>query len=1270
MEFMSTPTPGLFAKRYILHEQLGAGGMGAVYRATDPLTGRQVALKRVMAPTSQLEFRSMHEGIDLRLALTQEFQTLASLRHPNIISVLDYGFDEMGQPYFTMNLLENPKNILEAGIKRTISERVMLMVQMLQALAYLHRRGILHRDLKPANVLVTDGVVRLLDFGLSAKREQGGSIAGTLAYMAPEILRSKPPTEAADLYALGMIGYELLVGQHPFDTSNMMKLFKEILGTDPDLTPLLDLPLDAAIPRALKDMSDSYNLPATLIVQALADTDTDNAAYRTTKLDLPDGPIDEAKRSTIALPQHIVNRPEHQLYYIIGRLLHKDPEQRYRNAREAIVAFCSAIGQPAPKESVAIRESYLHAATFVGRDREMVVLEEAMQNALHGEGSAWLISGESGVGKSRLLNEMRTRAMVNGALVLRGQAVSEGSNAFQMWREPVRRLVLMADLDDVTAAGLKPIVPDIEQMLGRNIPDPPGVAKATFQSRLLDFFNGLFTKLMQPTVLILEDLHWAGTESLALLKQIRPLTRDMPLLLLASFRDDEKPHLAQELADMQHLSLGRLSPEAVERLSASMLGETGRRKQVIDLLQRETEGNVFFLIEVVGVLAEEAGQLDDIGYRTLPERVFAGGIRKVIQRHIERVPAEDRPLLKLAAIAGRQVDPAVLQHLAKEVDVETFLGDVANASVIEVSEGQWRFAHDKLREGVLESVTDLQRPELHRMIAEAMEAVYPNAADNAPALARHWKIAGNPEKEGFYAAIAGELAHEASSFREAVPYFQRALDLLPGDDKADTLLRRAKLKYRLGNAHRRLSNPTQAEHLYEESLNLARQCGDRQSVANALTGLGGLKMHVGMTGIQHLQEALAIYRQISDRAGEGRVLSSLALAYQQHGQLIQALAYYDKAADNAREVGDIRQHGVISANMADAYITLGRLNDARESVDVAVRIGTQLKDRSVLTQAYTQLGQVLVNLGEMEAAQSNLEQALSISREIGDQTIESQALGGIAFIMALQGDLAGSVEQFGQALFIARVVGNRYLLARCLAELGLTYAEMGRYDYAATTFNDGLTRSREIGSRDLECRLLVYLGQMSLNTKEYTAAKDLLHQAIVIADEIKAVELLNSAKRALAQIDLHEGRLTEAHENLAHFVNDDIPLYRHATSLLYSVALARLGQITEANWAFTLAQAQAQEMISRSSVLHAPIYTLALALIGRALLIQPGQETEWADLIEQASMALYAATGRSTADGVLAAVNLLLDEFAPFDTRETLPQLRAILNEPRPKNHE
>src|SRR5579859_3076052 len=158
------------SSRYEIVAEIGHGGMGVVYRTLDRLSGQMVALKKVNALYDQLE--DTRDSVDFRIALAQEFKTLASLRHPNIISVLDYGFDRSRQPYFTMELLETAPTILRAAEKVTLAQKIQLVLQMLQALAYLHRRGIIHRDLKPDNVLVADGTVKVLDFGLATTKQQ------------------------------------------------------------------------------------------------------------------------------------------------------------------------------------------------------------------------------------------------------------------------------------------------------------------------------------------------------------------------------------------------------------------------------------------------------------------------------------------------------------------------------------------------------------------------------------------------------------------------------------------------------------------------------------------------------------------------------------------------------------------------------------------------------------------------------------------------------------------------------------------------------------------------------------------------------------------------------------------------------------------------------------------------------------------------------------------------------------------------------------------
>src|SRR5712692_8358103 len=234
----SSVVSSLFSQRYRLAREIGRGGMGVVYRAADRLSGQDVALKRVTKPSEELIFTSASASADRQLALAQEFQLLASLRHPNIISVLDYGFDDEHRPYFTMDLLENPVTVSHYAQSLPVPEKTRVLAQILQALKYLHRRGIVHRDLKPANILVSDGQLKVLDFGLAIARHQEApgtsSTTGTLAYMAPEVLDGQPAREASDLYAVGVIAYELFMGKHPFNTANLTALVDEILKTVPD----------------------------------------------------------------------------------------------------------------------------------------------------------------------------------------------------------------------------------------------------------------------------------------------------------------------------------------------------------------------------------------------------------------------------------------------------------------------------------------------------------------------------------------------------------------------------------------------------------------------------------------------------------------------------------------------------------------------------------------------------------------------------------------------------------------------------------------------------------------------------------------------------------------------------------------------------------------------------------------------------------------------------------------------------------------------------
>lgn len=734
-------------ERYRLEQLLGQGGMGSVYRAYDRLTDQRVALKLVpvgpeterssgsdlqpsglaqtMAGALQAGPRGGTSRVHIaagpqststnplwaRMALAEEFRTLASLRHPHIISVLDYGFTARGQPFFTMELLENARILSADSQGLPLAQKAHLMVQLLRALSYLHRHGILHRDLKPANVMVRNGSdglqVKLLDFGLALVRSHAqakpGEISGTLSYMAPELLDGRGASEAADLFAVGVIAYELFVGRHPFDRGDDVQLIGSILGREPEWEPLA---------------------------------------------------------------QHAA------LGSLLRRLLAKSPAAR-PSADEALPALSAAVGIPLPQETAALRESTLAAARFVGREEPMALLRAAMDAARAGAGEVRLLAGESGVGKSRLMEELRIYSLVQGVRSARGQAVSESGGAYGVWREILRALCLGTELDELDASVLKSILPDLESLLERTIPDAPALNPQAAQLRLVNVIESLLLRQTEPLLLLLEDLQWADAESQALLRRLVPSCRAHPILIVASFRDDEQPDLPQALPGCLVLKLARLSASSIQELCQSMLGDKGCTPELVGFLDAETEGNVFFVIEVLRSLAEEAGQLSLVASHRLPQSVLTGGIQAVVQRRLTRLPEDARPLLRLAAVAGRQLDLAVLRYF--EANLEPWLYLAADAAVLEVSGPSWRFAHDKIRESLLLELSPAQRQRLHLELARAQEEIYPGSPAHAAALAEHYQRGASPAKAAFYLVEAGAHALSQGATDQAAALLQQAL---------------------------------------------------------------------------------------------------------------------------------------------------------------------------------------------------------------------------------------------------------------------------------------------------------------------------------------------------------------------------------------------------------------------------------------------------------------------------------------------------------------
>ncbi|NWF70873.1 MAG: AAA family ATPase [Chloroflexi bacterium] len=232
--------------RYHLLEALGAGSIGTLYRAFDRLDRQEVAFQ-YLPPQAAADPAA-------RLKLARQLRALIPLRHPHLLSVLDYGFDTH-TPYVVLPLLRAPQTLLDHGYDQPLAQQVALLLQALQALAYLHRHGVAHCALQPTHVLVDDGRVYLLNFGLAparGPRELENAPLETLAFMAPEVLQGAPASPAADLYALGMMAYTLFAGQYPLRCDDPQVLIEDALMFTPEVDALdIDIRLRLILARLL-----------------------------------------------------------------------------------------------------------------------------------------------------------------------------------------------------------------------------------------------------------------------------------------------------------------------------------------------------------------------------------------------------------------------------------------------------------------------------------------------------------------------------------------------------------------------------------------------------------------------------------------------------------------------------------------------------------------------------------------------------------------------------------------------------------------------------------------------------------------------------------------------------------------------------------------------------------------------------------------------------------------------------------------------------------
>ncbi len=768
---------------------------------------------------------------------------------------------------------------------------------------------------------------------------------------------------------------------------------------------------------------------------------------------------------------------------------------------------------------------------LVGREEERAALVTHLEAALNGLGGLVLIEGEAGVGKTRLLRELARDAGWRGMEVLWGSAeplapsspYAPLANALTDGLSPLRTRQLTRLVEHVWLQVLAPLLPPLRAVL----PDlaPPPLEPLQEQARLAAAVGELLRGWAHivPLLLIIEDVHWADADTLALIPRLLPALVESRVLVVGSYRSGEshaRPEVWQALQGMeragvrQRLALPRLDAASSHELLRYSLG-IGKPAPLFEArLFAETDGNPLFLLETLRTLHSEGllfrnaeGQwctpwdesTHDYAELPLPQTV-----EQIIARRLNRLSPSLRPIVHLSAVLGERFDFDLLCHAA-DVAPQALLDalhELVRGCILEETATDYRFHHDKIRQVVYHNLAASERIQLHRQVAETLEMFAP---EHIPALAHHWEEAAVWDKAAAYHRQAGDRAQAVYANREAIFHYTHALEALSrlpepvapertwslhlareavyallGErtPQLEDLMALETLTNQLGDDRRRVTTLLRYAEYYvdtgdlqamrrclDRALTLARAAGDRENEAAVLGLFSCLHHYLGDLGMarQYGEQALAMWRNSNNRAQEARCLASCTVACLMVGDFPAAEDYARQALALCRSLGNRAGEGHALYILGRIYRDIGLLSAARDYSIQALDILHLTGERPREAYRLLELGNLHANLGEYTAAQQTLEQAAALFQQVDEPRGYGYALLDLGLVrLALgHGDAARDCIERGRSMVIA--ANDRWGEACGLHYIGLVLEELGDLDAAAAAFRQSLAIKCEIG---------------------------------------------------------------------------------------------------------------------------------------------------------------------------------------------------------------
>jgi predicted ATPase/class 3 adenylate cyclase len=665
---------------------------------------------------------------------------------------------------------------------------------------------------------------------------------------------------------------------------------------------------------------------------------------------------------------------------------------------------------------------------LVGREWEFKVMRKAIAATKVGRSSLILVSGEAGVGKSRLLEEVRSCEAKGLTWVDVRCFASSQTLSYAPILDLLRRLIGIADQHEIEEeqAALRGYVADnfsadpqvysiLAQLLALPLSEPEaGVLKdlkgEEFRAR---FFTIVEQALIaagegEPTVLMIDDLHWADASSVDLLCSVLPIVKRARLSLIGVTRSRDRPSslwkklapVLEECRDhLVELPLQSLSIDESRTLMEGLLGGDHLPESLAVEILDKSEGNPFFLEEVLRSLIESGGLALDNGKWTLTAPVgiirVPDNVQGVLLSRLDRLSEELKQLTQKAAVIGRVFHYRILERIASaDNSLREQLASLEMSGLVHercrLPELEFIFKHALTQEVAYQTLLTPARKALHRKVGEALESIFGDRVEEfAGVLAYHFFSAESWQKALDYSIRSGDAAFRVCAYAEARGHYGRALECL--------------------------------KHLDEEPLHLRQKVEITIHLVGASLQAEGPEKNLAM-----LLEAEKVARLLNDPVLVARVQLWIGRALYYGGKLKEAVGYYEKVLLSSADLEDPELASLPGAVIGRVLFMQGRFTEAVEILDEAVPLLERKRNQHELLFAYVHRSMAQTCLGNYAAGLSGLNRTLEIARLSQDHNAEAMAHAGLAFAQVMAGEYKEGIASANEALAIIEKSGDTY----------------------------------------------------------------------------------------------------------------------------------------------------------------------------------------------------------------------------------------------------